>query len=34
MSEEVEWNMIPYDVQVIGALALHDGNIAEMRTGE
>jgi preprotein translocase subunit SecA len=34
MSEEVEWNMIPYDVQLIGALALHDGNIAEMRTGE
>ena len=28
------WNMIPYDVQIIGALALHDGNIAEMRTGE
>ena len=30
----VEWNMIPYDVQIIGALALHDGNISEMRTGE
>lgn len=30
----MEWNMIPYDVQLIGALALHDGNIAEMRTGE
>lgn len=26
--------MIPYDVQILGALALHDGNIAEMRTGE
>jgi preprotein translocase subunit SecA len=26
--------MIPYDVQLIGALALHEGNIAEMRTGE
>ena len=26
--------MIPYDVQLIGALTLHDGNIAEMRTGE
>jgi len=34
MPESVEWNMIPYDVQIIGALALHDGNIAEMRTGE
>ena len=32
--EKVEWNMIPYDVQVLGALALNDGNIAEMRTGE
>lgn len=30
----VEWTMIPYDVQLIGALTLHDGNIAEMRTGE
>ncbi len=28
------WNMIPYDVQIIGGLALHDGNIAEMKTGE
>lgn len=32
--EKIEWNMIPYDVQVLGALALNDGNIAEMRTGE
>lgn len=32
--EEITWNMIPYDVQVLGALALNDGNIAEMRTGE
>lgn len=31
---KLEWNMIPYDVQLVGALALHDGNIAEMRTGE
>jgi preprotein translocase subunit SecA len=30
----IEWNMIPYDVQIIGALTLHDGNIAEMRTWE
>jgi preprotein translocase subunit SecA len=30
----VEWNMIPYDVQLIGALALHDGGISEMKTGE
>lgn len=31
---KIEWNMIPYDVQLVGALALHDGNISEMRTGE
>lgn len=28
------WNMIPFDVQLIGALTLNDGNIPEMRTGE
>lgn len=32
--EKIVWNMIPYDVQVLGAMALHDGNIAEMRTWE
>jgi preprotein translocase subunit SecA len=32
--ETIKWNMIPYDVQLIGWLALHSGNIAEMRTGE
>jgi preprotein translocase subunit SecA len=31
---EVEWNMIPFDVQLIGAIALHEGKIAEMATGE
>lgn len=31
---EVTWNMIPYDVQLIGGLALHEKSIAEMRTGE
>lgn len=30
----ITWNMVPYDVQLIGALALHDGSISEMRTGE
>ena len=29
-----EWNMIPYDVQLIGAVVLHRGCIAEMATGE
>lgn len=28
------WRMVPYDVQILGALALNGGNIAEMRTGE
>ncbi len=28
------WDMIPYDVQLIGGVALHRGNIAEMATGE
>lgn len=29
-----KWDMIPYDVQLIGALALHYGFISEMQTGE
>ncbi|MBC7789583.1 MAG: preprotein translocase subunit SecA [Anaerolineae bacterium] len=28
------WDMIPYDVQLIGGLQLHEGRIAEMATGE
>ncbi len=31
---EMEWNMIPYDVQLIGGIQLHRGRIAEMATGE
>lgn len=31
---EVEWNMLHYDVQLIGGMVLHDGKIAEMATGE
>jgi preprotein translocase subunit SecA len=31
---EWEWNMVPYDVQLVGAIVLHQGNIAEMKTGE
>jgi len=30
----IEWNMIPYDVQLVGGIALHQGKIAEMKTGE
>ena len=28
------WDMIPYDVQLVGAIALHRGRVAEMATGE
>ncbi len=31
---EVTWNMIHYDVQLIGGIVLHTGKIAEMATGE
>ncbi len=31
---ETEWNMVPFDVQLIGAIVLHKGMIAEMATGE
>ncbi len=30
----VVWDMIPYDVQLIGGSVLHQGKIAEMMTGE
>jgi preprotein translocase subunit SecA len=32
--KKITWNMIPYDVQLIWALAIHDGNISEMKTWE
>ena len=31
---EQVWNMIHYDVQLIGGSVLHNGNVAEMQTGE
>jgi len=31
---ELAWDMIPFDVQLIGGYALHKGKIAEMQTGE
>ncbi len=31
---EITWNMIHYDVQLIGGIVLHTGKIAEMATGE
>ncbi len=30
----IEWNMIHYDVQLIGGIVLHQGKISEMATGE
>ena len=29
-----KWDMVPYDVQLIGAIAMFNGSIAEMQTGE
>ncbi len=31
---DITWNMIHYDVQLIGGFVLHDGKVAEMQTGE
>src|SRR5271156_6877338 len=32
--QNVVWDMIPFDVQLIGGMVLHSGRIAEMATGE
>ena len=34
MGKPITWDMIPYDVQLIGGSVLHQGKIAEMMTGE
>ncbi|MBS1609929.1 MAG: preprotein translocase subunit SecA [Bacteroidetes bacterium] len=31
---QVTWNMVHYDVQLIGGMVLHEGKISEMATGE
>ena len=31
---KITWDMVPYDVQLIGGVVLHQGKIAEMATGE
>lgn len=31
---KVTWDMVPYDVQLVGGIALHQGRIAEMKTWE
>jgi preprotein translocase subunit SecA len=32
--QQMTWDMVPYDVQLIGGVALHRGKVAEMATGE
>ena len=34
LGNPVIWEMIPFDVQLIGGIVLHEGKIAEMATGE
>ena len=31
---ELTWDMVPFDVQLMGGIVLHQGKIAEMQTGE
>ena len=32
--QNTEWNMVPYDVQLLGAIVLHKGKVSEMKPGE
>ena len=32
--QQSTWDMVPYDVQLVGAIGLHRGKVAEMATGE
>jgi preprotein translocase subunit SecA len=34
VGRETTWDMIPYDVQMMGGVVIHEGKIAEMATGE
>jgi preprotein translocase subunit SecA len=34
VGQPTDWDMVPYDVQIIGAMVLHQGKNAEMATGE
>ena len=34
VGNKITWQMIPYDVQLLGGIVLHEGKIAEMATGE
>ena len=34
VGQSIIWDMVPYDVQLVGAVVLHTGKVAEMKTGE
>jgi preprotein translocase subunit SecA len=34
VNQSVTWAMVPYDVQLIGGIVIHQGKISEMATGE
>ncbi|MFC1569928.1 preprotein translocase subunit SecA [bacterium] len=34
VGRDITWDMVPFDVQVMGGIVLHEGKIAEMATGE
>ena len=34
VDQEITWDMVPFDVQIIGGIVLHEGKISEMATGE
>jgi preprotein translocase subunit SecA len=34
VGRELSWEMVPFDVQIIGGIILHRGNVTEMKTGE
>ena len=34
MGHKITWQMVPFDVQLMGGIVLHQGKIAEMATGE
>jgi preprotein translocase subunit SecA len=34
VGQDIIWDMVPYDVQLLGAMTLHNGKISEMATGE
>ncbi len=34
VGQDIAWDMVPYDVQIVGGIVLHRGMVAEMKTGE